>query len=87
MLGIRDMPDAYGSNSEALHKIFQPICKEIDRLIGEQINEVYFKRIKERHPKGFKIKVSYLSSAGQGNTDPTAGSLPRWRLRLKHIPV
>jgi len=65
MLGIRNMPDVCGSNSEALHNIFQPVFKEIDRLVGEQIKEVYIKRMKERHPKGFEIKVSYLSSPSQ----------------------
>jgi hypothetical protein len=87
MLGIRNMSDACGSNSEALHNIFQPVFKDIDRLVGEQVKEVYIKRMKERHPKGFEIKVSYLSSPSQENTDPITGNLPRWRLRLKRILV
>jgi hypothetical protein len=70
MISIRNTPDAYGSNSEALHDIFQPVFKEVDRLVGEQIKEVYIKRMKEHHPKGFEIKVSYLSSPSLGNTDP-----------------
>ncbi len=58
MLDICNISDACGSDSEALHNIFQPVFKDIDRLVGEQVKEVYIKRMKERHPKGFEIKVA-----------------------------
>ena len=60
MLDICNLSDARELDSETLHNIFQPVFKDIDRLVGEQVKEVYIKRMKERHPKGFEIKVDTL---------------------------
>lgn len=46
------------TRSKTLHGIFEPIFREIDKLVKEQVNLVRIKRMKDHHPKGFDIKVS-----------------------------
>lgn len=41
----------------SLYEIFSPVFREIDKLVSEQVNLVYLKRVRERHPKD-SIKVS-----------------------------
>lgn len=41
----------------SLHEIFSPVFREIDKLVAEQVNLVYLKRVREKHPKD-SIKVS-----------------------------
>jgi len=33
------------------------VFHNIDKLVGEQVNKVYIKRLKDKHPKGYDIKV------------------------------
>jgi hypothetical protein len=40
--------------------IFEPVFKEIDRLIAEKINKIRIKRLEDRHLKGSKIKAIFL---------------------------
>jgi phenylalanyl-tRNA synthetase beta subunit len=47
----------FGSNREMLHNIFQPLVTDIQKLVGEQVQKVQIKRLKERHPKTAIIKV------------------------------
>lgn len=44
----------------AVHDIFEPVFSNIDKLVGEQVNKVYIKRMKEKHSKGFDIKAIFL---------------------------
>ncbi|KAH8730677.1 hypothetical protein GQ44DRAFT_746602 [Phaeosphaeriaceae sp. PMI808] len=43
-----------------LYGIFEPVFKEIDRLVGEQINKVQIKRLQDKHPKGADTKAIFL---------------------------
>lgn len=43
---------------EALQEIFQPLIKDIQKLINDQVNLVIIKRLREGHPKAKEIKVS-----------------------------
>jgi hypothetical protein len=48
------------TSSDDLFAIFEPVFKEIDRLVSEQINKVRIKRLEDSHPKGAKIKAIFL---------------------------
>ncbi|KAI9661677.1 MAG: hypothetical protein M1821_008915 [Bathelium mastoideum] len=43
-----------------LKGIFDPVFKDIDRLVGGQIIKVQIKRMQERHPKGAHVKAVFL---------------------------
>ena len=85
MLDIGNVSNGREPDSEALHNIFQPVFKDIDRLVGEQVKEVYIKRMKEHHPKGFEIKVDSLPRLARKTLTSSKGNLPRWRFRLECI--
>ena len=67
-----------------MHDIFEPVFSNIDKLVGEQVNKVYIKRMKEKHSKGFDIKVSLQEGLIFGDSNlsrhETLGHIPRWRL-------
>lgn len=43
--------------------IFDPLIKDIQRLVEEQVNLVTVKRLSEGHPKGDQIKVCETSNS------------------------
>ncbi|KAL9040436.1 MAG: hypothetical protein Q9214_004488 [Letrouitia sp. 1 TL-2023] len=43
----------------SLHEIFSPVFREIDKLVAEQVNMVYIKRVIEKPPKD-SIKAVFL---------------------------
>ncbi|KAF2103534.1 hypothetical protein NA57DRAFT_53054 [Rhizodiscina lignyota] len=45
---------------EAMHGIFEPVFKDIDKLIARQVAQVRIKRLQEGHPKGAEIKAIFL---------------------------
>lgn len=48
------------TTADDLSEIFEPVSKEIDRLVAEQINKVRLKRLQDNHPKGADIKAIFL---------------------------
>jgi hypothetical protein len=46
--------------ADDLHAIFEPVFKEIDRLVAEQISKVRIKRLQDKHPMGGNIKAIFL---------------------------
>ena len=44
-------------DSTDVKKIFQPLIRDIERMVQDQVNLVRVKRLNERHPKANKIKV------------------------------
>ncbi|KAI9748615.1 MAG: hypothetical protein M1835_001753 [Candelina submexicana] len=45
---------------EALQEIFDPLLKDISKLVGEQVNQVLLKRIRDAHPKAAAIRAIFL---------------------------
>ncbi|EXJ81389.1 hypothetical protein A1O3_07680 [Capronia epimyces CBS 606.96] len=45
---------------KTLHNLFDPLFKDIDKLVKEQVNDVRIKRMKDNHPKGYQIKAIFL---------------------------
>ena len=43
-----------------LKGIFDPVFKDIDRLVDEQVSKVRIKRMQDQHPKGALIKAIFL---------------------------
>ncbi|KAI9705053.1 MAG: hypothetical protein M1836_006836 [Candelina mexicana] len=66
MSNIQDDPDqGVKSNTltmteEALQEIFDPLLKDISKLVGEQVNQVLLKRIRDAHPKAAAIRAIFL---------------------------
>ena len=52
--------DTITITGDTLHTIFEPVFREIDKLVKEQINAVRFRRLKDRHPAGESIKAVFL---------------------------
>lgn len=45
---------------ETLHKIFEPVFRDIDKLVAEQVAKVRIKRLQDQHPKGAAVKMIFL---------------------------
>lgn len=74
--------DLTGCHRRALHDIFEPLIKDIDKLVGEQVDKVCIKRMRERHPKGFDIKVAFSTESYHAEcyADGFIGDISCWRL-------
>ena len=70
----------------SLHDIFSPVFREIDKLVAEQVNLVYLKRVREKHPKD-KIKVSQysLTIIILDKANSPVGYLPRRRIWFERL--
>lgn len=69
-----------------LHAIFEPVFKEIDRLVAEQINKVRIKRLQDKHPKGADIKAGIFLTVRQAIFLTLTGYFSRGRFRFKFVP-
>lgn len=52
--------DTLTVTGETLYQLFDPIFRDIDKLITEQVNSVMLKRLKERNPGGEDVKAIFL---------------------------
>ena len=68
-----------------LYEIFSPVFREIDKLVTEQVNMVYLKRVKQKHPKeSIKVSGQFLRSLSR---EPTifAGYFPGRRIWFQRV--
>lgn len=48
--------------SQALHNIFEPVFRHIDELVAKQVMQVRLKRMKDKNPNGYDIKVCVFAT-------------------------